>query len=449
MMRVIVSILMLGAVAGGLAAAQDASLRYNLAVGDRLIYERRTTVKALDGEQVLARTTEQIQLWCLAQKGDEQLVLVDLIRVEQDGAAPPVGLLLYVDERGRSRLAGSHTYAEEVYPALDLLPVLRLPPRIGPTWRTPADVDLLGHVRTCTLVGPDNQRRGHVRVDFRLERPAEAESVLGRTQGGSYWFDPDRGFVSRVESWQEDRLTSRRTEAVTVLRRGERNDERWARRRAEEAERYKRTQQHEDGLRAKLLREPGAVEETLSRLQRLWAGSATEFDHQAGSPLALLARGRAKRLAAETPALRAAAAYAQRWLNQPAATWSLETVAGQPLSSDDLLGTPVIEFVWSTSDPNVFATLAAVDKLRSAVADPSIRIVCLNVDANVALVRRMQPCLPTGVEHVLAGPLRSVDNPPQLPVLRVLDGAGFIRQIWLGWQPDYADVAARARELMH
>ena len=57
-----------------LAAAPP--LRYQLNVGDRLVYERRVRVTALDADAVLERYTQQLQLWCLSRQQDEVLILL-------------------------------------------------------------------------------------------------------------------------------------------------------------------------------------------------------------------------------------------------------------------------------------------------------------------------------------------------------------------------------------
>ena len=52
-----------------------------------------------------------------------------------------------------------------------------------------------------------------------------------------------------------------------------------------------------------------------------------------------------------------------------------------------------------------------------------------------------------GLTTVLAGPLRSAEPLPELPIVRVLDQRGIVRGIWIGWQPEYAAARELAVEL--
>ena len=85
--------------------------------------------------------------------------------------------------------------------------------------------------------------------------------------------------------------------------------------------------------------------------------------------------------------------------------------------------------------------------LQRQLADSRIPILCLNLDTDASLAQRAIACLPPGPAQLLAGPLRVVEPPPRLPILRVLDRQGIIRGLWIGWQPSCAAVAEAARQL--
>ena len=99
-----------------------------------------------------------------------------------------------------------------------------------------------------------------------------------------------------------------------------------------------------------------------------------------------------------------------------------------------------VECLWSTETPGFFATLAALRDVQPQLTQPGVRIICLNMDVDVPRARRMIERLPADLTHVLAGPLRAVDQPPRLPVLRVLDRGGVVRRLWIGRPPDYPDL---------
>ena len=304
----------------------------------------------------------------------------------------------------------------------------------------------MGLTRQCRRVGPDDRHDGHIRVDFAVEYPHEIAEVLGRSCKGSYWFDPAARIVTRVEYTQEDRSAGRRTENTIVLRLYNQRPSSWLGRRRDEAWRYLITVRHEDRLLAELTQKPEDVEQTLARLQRLWSGRLTEFSPGSGAPFELLARANRTHLSADADGLRADAAYARRWLNQPALPWSLQTPAGETLTSEQVRDRPIIECLWSMETPGFVATLAALHDLQEESGD-TVRIVCLNMDSNIPSARRLLAELPSGLTHVLAGPLRAVEQPVRLPVVRVLDSQGTIRRLWVGWRASYDYALRETRRL--
>ena len=203
---------------------------------------------------------------------------------------------------------------------------------------------------------------------------------------------------------------------------------------------------HEDRLLAELTEQPDEVEQTLVRLQRLWSGRLIEFAPGSGAPFELLARAHPQRLTTMADGLRSDATYARRWLHQPALPWSLQTPSGETLTSEQVCDRPIVECLWSMETPGFVATLAAMDDLRKQ-ADGAVRVVCLNMDSDVHSARRLLDELPSELTHVLAGPLRPVEAPTRLPVVRVLDSQGTICHVWVGWGVPYDLALEQARRL--
>ena len=192
---------------------------------------------------------------------------------------------------------------------------------------------------------------------------------------------------------------------------------------------------------------PQTVERVLERLERLWRGAAMEFDAEAGSPFDVLCRARLEHLASEASRVQADADYARRWLGRRAAAWSMQDNTGKTLASETTRAAVTVECLWSTGGPGAFATLEALRDVQRQLAEDGVRVVCLNLDRDAHLARRVIDRLQPGMTHVLAGPLRTVEKPPRLPIVRVLDAAGVVRRLWIGWRPAYAEAVAEARRL--
>jgi hypothetical protein len=108
---------------------------------------------------------------------------------------------------------------------------------------------------------------------------------------------------------------------------------------------------------------------------------------------------------------------------------------------------PVVECLWSVGAPQADGTVLALHAMQRELAADGIPVICLNLDQDQQAARQWLAELPEGVVHVLAGPLGAVERPVALPVVRVLDGAGVVRYVRVGWQPSYADVVAEVRRL--
>ena len=411
-------------------------LEYRFEVGDRIIYERRAIVSSLTTSQRRQTIVDQIQLWCFERNDNQALLLIDLIRLVDGHREPMCGIVLYIDQRGRRQMPlVTQARAIEFDAAFELLPVQCFGLQSSAYWKTAPD--LFGRQQRCTYVGHDEERAGNVRIDSISEYLPGLGDVLGHSHSGRYWFDSATGLATRVEYHWQNASADIRGEAVTILRRRERKNTPWANRRAVEAQRYLQTQCHEDRLLAEIVQQPGKTAEKIERLHRLWAGRSADFDRKAGSPFAILCRAQQTRISHLAGDLYANAGYAQRWLGKAAVPWSLQNAAGQTLTSEQLRKGVTVECLWDSAAPHALATLELLRGVEQELSSHSVPVICLNLDNDIPLARRLIEHIPPGLTHVLAGPLRAVEPPPRLPIVRILDHEGIIRGMWIGWQPSY------------
>ncbi|MCK4341893.1 MAG: hypothetical protein KAY37_09250, partial [Phycisphaerae bacterium] len=438
-------------------AGADQMLQYRLDVGDRLVFERQATVSALETGEPLGRVTDQVQLWCLARRQDELLVLVELNRSSDGSAEPARAVVLYVGEGGRRRCpAETQTRLDPLYPALDLLPVLPIGPQSEAEWRTPPD--LYQRRWHCTRRGTDPAHAGRLRIDFVVEDPLGVADVLGHTRSGSYWFDPRVGLVTRFESEEADQTRETRTKAVGVLRERLEQSPAWCARRADEAERFLRTLNHEERLLHEVVSRPEALPRTYTELDRLWLAFKTDVDDRALSPFATIADARRQDLRAAADAFPARSELGRRWLNQPAVTWTLQDAAGETVICEAARQGVVIECFWSGESVWGLRVLEPMRRLQAALPRHRVRLICYNMDREVerarAVIERCGGPSPTPgrrpshpLLHILGGPLREVETLPELPLVRVLDREGIVRGVWVGWHPTYSAARELALEL--
>lgn len=427
------------------AALAEPPLRYRLTVGDRLIYERRATTTPLAGEGPARREIEQIQLWCVGREEDRTLVLLDARRDVDGQPQPTIGLPFQLDDSGRRHLAGEilGRFAA-LDDALEIVPILPIAADGGPAWTTPSDP--YGRQWHCRSRGADAERSGQVRVDFRLDDTSGATSFLEQSCEGSYWFDA-AGRVARVETQAQDGQTGMLTRAVTTLRQVVQHTPAWCARRGEEAQQYLKALRTEDRLLHELVNQPEATAGVLAQLDRLWAAFLSDLDARAGSPFSALAEGRRQRLRADVTLLQARAGVGRRWLHQPARPWSLQDGSGASVTSEQVRTGPVIECFWSAE---AIWGLRALEPLRRLQAEREPwppKILCYNMDEDLALARRAVARCGTGLTQLIAGPLQTVEALSEFPIVRVVDGRGLVREIWIGWQPDYAAARDLARRL--
>ncbi len=427
-------------------------LHYRLAVGDRLIYERRVVASdaASDVEHGLSvrevehrlSVCDQLQVTAFQRTGEETLVLLELQRAVDGLSEPAVGLPLYLDDSGRRRSPEEvPARLADLDAALELLPPLPLAVDTAAFWITPTDH--YGRRWRCTNRGPDAQQQGHTRIEFVVEDMLGAAEVLGRECSGRFWFDTSAGLVTRLESQETCRYEGRARRVSAVLKQKLTHPPLWAARRAEEVQRFLRALRHEDRLLHELLTRPDDVEQTLTQLDRVWSAFRSDVDARAGSPLATLADARRQRWHARADALRGRAALGHRWRGQPARTWTLQHAAGQTVTSETARQGVVIECFWSAVSPWGFPVLDAMRQLQARAGD-RVRVLCYNVDDDPALAAAAIARGGAGLTHLLAAPLQQTEGLPELPVVRVVDAREIVREVWIGWQADYAPVLAAA-----
>jgi len=431
---------------GCAVAAGQHSLQYRLQAGDHASYQVLTTVTTADGSQTLASSAEDVQVWCLGRQGDQLLILLDAT----PSADGPLQLLyaavFSIDESGRARL--SDEILSRLAPlegAIDLLPMLPLPVQGQMAWTTPTDP--YGRQWRCTSRGADRRQSGHLRVDFQVDDLTGVAEVLGRSRRGRYWFDPILGCLSRLEVEEQDDRRHTRSRTVAGRRELLRHGPAWAARRGDEAQRFLQVLRHEDRLLAEITARPDQFRWLLDQLDRLWLAFQSDLEPQAGSPFMRVAQARRAELSADASRLKARAELARRWLNQPARPWTLQDALGRTVTSESIRRGVVIECFWSSDSVWALRVLWSLSRWQDQPGSPAVPLVCYNLDPDPAAARRAIEICRGRLTQILGGPLRTVEPLPELPVVRVLDRDGWVRGIWVGWDPAYAAARALAARL--
>lgn len=415
---------------------------YRFEPGDRLVYELRSESTPLTPGAAGERCFGQIEIWCLALKNGEALLLLDFIRIVDNRAEPMRGVVVRIDSRGRATMTSAmQEQAIEMESAWEVLPVQASAVESGSSWSAPAG--LFGRRRHCRAED-DAEQPGTTRVEFVTAYPPGAGEVLGHSCEGKYWFDRAAGCVTRFENIEIDKPANRRTESAGVLRSRSSMPPGWAQRRAAEAEQYELAVRRESSLLRQIQDRPETVEEAMRSLDRLWAGLAAELARQE-SPFRTLARAKRQRWTAEADQVRQMANYAQRWLGRTAVPWTLPDARAQMVSSESVRRHACLELLWRTDEPRSLAELAQLQAARDELGDSEIPVICLNLDQDTSAARRSIAQLPAGPTHILAGPIAAVEQPVNLPILRVLDGDGKIVRVWIGWQPSCVEAFVEAR----
>jgi hypothetical protein len=425
------------------AAAAQTPLRYRLQAGDRLVYERRAQVTALDSGKPQARIVDQIQFWCLEVRDNRALVLLDRIRIVAGRAEPIRGALFYMDESGVRRIPESvRTRAADLDSAFEVVPVLRPALKPGRSWTTPPDRH--GRRRRCTRGDADPNSNNTVPMDFEMEDPTGVAEILGRTMTGRFWFDPGAGRVTRVRTQATDRAAGTRTEAAIVLRRRGKKPQPWLTGRVAESRRYLNTLRGEDRLLDRLLTHPRELERILDDLDRLWASFLVDTAAAAPSPFRLLGKAHRARLLAGRGNLIARANFAASELGARVAHWSLQTPGGETLTSEALRDRTVVECFWSADSVASLRSFGGLRELQEHFGE-RIRVVCVNIDADIERARRAASRCGPGLTHLLAGAPLDGRPPRELPILRILRPDSTVARVLFGLHPSLiATVAPHA-----
>ncbi len=417
-------------------AGADPPLRYDFKVGDRLVYERRVRVLPLVGDSALQRYSEQLQLTCLARDLKEAYILAESVRLGDRHSEPARGALFHLDHRGRRRLSDEVLAHVAGLDALfELLPALPAALEPGPSWLT--EPDHFGRRQRCTRAAPDAD--GLVRIDFTLEDPTGVAEALGSAQRGVYWFDPQLGVISRVESEWTDRHAQRRIQVMTRLHSRLKQEPLWCRRRIMEADKFLSTLRLQDRLLDRITAEPDRLEKILAHVDRLWSEMTMELPSRPESPLRRLARTCRTSSAQAADRYRERAALAQQWVGATAAHWSLQTPDGETVRSEALRDRFVVECFWSADSLWSLRALETLRRMRKELPADKFRVVCLNIDTDVAAARRAARLCGKELTHVLAGPPVGGAPPRELPVFRMLDRDSRVLGVFFGWQPALAE----------
>ncbi len=97
----------------------------------------------------------------------------------------------------------------------------------------------------------------------------------------------------------------------------------------------------------------------------------------------------------------------------------------------------VIECFWSGESVWGLRVLEPMRRLLAELPPQRVRLICYNMDREVERAREVIQRCGGGLTQILGGPLLEVETLPELPVVRVLDGGGIVRDVWIGWQPSY------------
>jgi len=437
-------------------------LRFRLAVGDRLIYERHVRVSGLGDEAAIERHMQQLQLWCLDRAAEgEALVLAEVLPVVEQRAGPSRGTVFFVDERGRRRFADEvlarvdlgdgEPAAAPLDAIFELLPTLPPALHTAPDWLT--EPDHFGRCWRCTPAPPARTPAaaadagatgdGLVRIDWQLEDPTGVAAARGVRQRGASWFDAQAGLIVRVESETVNLTARRRVLTMTRLYARRRETPHWCARRAAEVERFLYTLRLEDRLIDQVVTEPQRIGQILPRFDRIWAELLYELPEAGESPVRRLAES-ARRAAQDRLAdYRERAELAGQWLGAPAAHWSLQTPEGRTLRSEALRDRIVVECFWSAESAACLRSFQMLRQLQQRLPPERFRVVCINIDADAESGRRVARLCGAELVHVLAGPPIGGLPPRELPVFRILDPRSRVLAVDFGWQPRLADKIAQ------
>jgi hypothetical protein len=421
-------------------AIAQTRLVYTFVAGEQRTYDVRSIVTEGDQPAIELRSTVTIT----ALREDRRATWLLLTRAIAD--SPPLGVLLTVDQSGR------RTWAAEMPPhvglveeALDVLPQLPSAAQREATWTTTPD--LYGRRWHCRREGVDAARGGAERVTYTVTDDIGIMDLYGVTAAGTYWFDADAGVLARLEQTRTDARARRRVQTTVVLRGRRPGAASWAARRAVEAAAYTRALKREHALRHQMVNEAVDGGRMLERLDQVWV--ALKSDVQADvSPFDALVDGRRVWLRSQRALLLGEVNLGLRWAGQWASKWSLQDCAGDTHVCEDVRRGVVIECYWSSASVWGLRALPALVDLRARKTPDPVAMVFLNVDRDFARACRAIAYCGGGLEHLPGGSLHAVERFPRLPIVRVVDGAGVVRGVWVGWEPEYGAALELAQALM-
>lgn len=427
-------------------SASAADLVYRFIPGDRLVYQRQTETTTLDGSAAATVETEQVELWCLGREGGSVTLLVDLIRVVDGRGEPMRAAIITVDNLGHI-VPEPNTAPRllEVQAALDLLRPLPTPIQRPADWQA-ASAPFGLEYRSARA--PQHDRPDNLAFTFTRIGP-ESWMTLGLpAQMGTFWFSLESGSTTRLEIQSDDARLNQRTRSVTELISATRKPPEWLGRRTVELRRYLQAVHSEDEVLQRVLAAELDPPTAVDRLRRIWSAFLSEVEQGVDSPFATLGNAALRRLANRAPEIAAFADLAARWARRPAAAFSLPDINGGIQTSERLRRGVTIEAFWSA---DTFGELAALDvalRLRDQLVGKPVTILCLNLDRDPQRAARAIQTCGGPLIHLVAGPLRGIEPIPVLPVFRLLDARGVVREIWCGWQPDERAMLESVRKLM-
>lgn len=396
-------------------------------------------IASLDTNAVESRVTDQIQIWCLDELEDSYLLLAHLVRFEDGKREPVRAMVLSIDRRGVRRMTPAmQTQIAEMDAVFDVLPELRPPAYAATVWRTPPDA--FGRRRRCETTGPDATRAGHERVEYTVEDPTGVGGFLGEMQSGRFWFDPDGGVVSRVESERAHRKAGVIVQAKIKLRRRERLGLNWVIRRTAESREFLTTLDYQARLLRDVLARPDEIDLTVSRLERTWSSFSADVDQRGETPFRAIAGEYARRAAGAERSLREGAARVKSWVGHKAPDWTLQSPCGRTIRSAAIRRNVSVECYWSANSLWGLRSLELMRRVQQDVAGKPVTVICLNMDSDIELARRAVAACGNGLAHALAEPLGAGGPPMDFPTVRVLDRKGVVRHVSIGWYPNLSEL---------
>lgn len=236
--------------------------------------------------------------------------------------------------------------------------------------------------------------------------------------------------VTRFDLWQSEvaggvriqgRLTATGRQRVT-----------WCAQRISELARYRDALESMAQRAERILHHPEQVESLIEQRIRLWQGLLADLGAVQESPVAAAARDVAATVS-DARGWRSRAQRARRWLDRPARPWTLMTLDGATLESEQVRQGDSIEVFWrSGSISSLSVARQAGMQLRELVRRGAVRLVLIDLDAGPIGTRPFDAPPPRGVYEVRGGALGSIEPLDEVPAVRWIDSRGVVRRVWFG-----------------